>query len=88
MDRSTGLGGGKSKGITADTPLFDLADPVGYYELDMSVPYNQIVAADMYYLASYSSGYYFKMMRHNGSLVEFEPLKGFKTDDLLKKRRR
>ena len=86
LDKSTGLS--ESINISPDTPLFDLSNPVGYYSLDMTVPYNQTIAAEMYYLASYSSGYYFKMMKHNGSAIEFVPRKVGRTDDLLRKRRR
>ncbi|GMH87327.1 hypothetical protein TrVE_jg12444 [Triparma verrucosa] len=85
LDKSTGLS--PEVGVSADTPLFDMSDPVGYYLLDMSVPYNQTIASEMYYLASYSSGYHFKLLKHNGSNIKFAAPKQ-RTDDMMRNRRR
>ncbi|GMH74079.1 hypothetical protein TL16_g06363 [Triparma laevis f. inornata] len=85
LDKSTHLT--PEIGVSADTPHFDMSDPVGYYMLDMSVPYNQTIASDIYYLASYSSGYHFKLLKHNGSNIKFvAPTQ--RTDDMMRTRRR
>ena len=49
--------------------LFDFNDPVGYYKLDMEKPYNQFIATELHHLASLSSCYYFKQLKHNGTDV-------------------
>ena len=92
LDKSTKLSA--DQGVTSETHMFDYSDPMGYYNLDMTVPYNQAIVHEMYYLASYSSGYYFKLLKHKQSPqhkvspVKLKPPKETNTMDLLKKRRR
>ena len=71
MNKSTNLSPGLYVGTS--THLFDHSDPVGYYKLDMRVPYNQAIVSEMYYLASYSSCYFFKKIKHDGTEVRLKP---------------
>ena len=37
----------------------------------MRAPYNQTILEELYHLASYSSGYFFSLLLHNGQPIKF-----------------
>ena len=44
----------------------------------MRAPYNQTILEELYHLASYSSGYFFSLLLHNGQPIKFTVGEGHK----------